>query len=318
MKEQLNKIEIGISSCLLGLQVRHDGSHKRDRFITDILSEHFDFTPFCPEMAIGLGTPRPAIRLLKQGDSIRLVDSKDSAIDYTDKMNRTSAAYCSQVDGLSGYILKNKSPSCGMERVNLYNDSNMPHKEGVGLFARQLMDRNPNLPVEEEGRLRDAHVRENFIERVYAYHRWQTMMHQGITINSLMDYHKRHKLMLMAHHEPIYRSLGKLVASTCKDNLDDNAAEYISVFMQAMKKRPTRKKHVNVLQHIMGYLKKHIDSEDKNELLKLFEKYARGEVPLVVPITLLKYHFRKNPKGYINDQFYMRPYPGNLMLRNHV
>ena len=311
-------IQIGVSSCLLGLEVRHDSSHKRNRFITDILSEHFDFTPFCPEMAIGLGVPRPAIRLVKKGNDVRLVDSKDSSIDHTDKMKRSSAVYCKQLHQLAGYILKNKSPSCGMERVNLYNSSGMPQKTGVGIFAAELMQRHPNLPVEEEGRLHDAAVRENFIERVYAYHRWQKMLRNGLNISSLMEFHKRHKLMLLAHDEPVYRSLGRLVATAQADKLLTVSEQYISLFMQAMKKRPTRKKHVNVLQHSMGYLKKQLDAEDKNELLNLFDQYVKGEVPLIVPITLLKYHFRKNSHSYINQQLYMNPYPDNLMLRNQI
>ena len=228
MKEDFEIISIGVSSCLLGLEVRHDGSHKRNRFITDILSEHFDFVPFCPEMAIGLGTPRPAIRLIKKAGQVRLVDSKNSNNDYTELMQNTSAAYSKQLPDMSGYILKNKSPSCGMERVNLYNESGMPEKKGVGLFALQLMQTNPNLPIEEEGRLHDAAMRENFIERVYAYHRWQKMWQQGVTVASLMEFHKRHKLILLAHDEPAYRSLGKLVAASNKENLEDNAGQYIS------------------------------------------------------------------------------------------
>jgi uncharacterized protein YbgA (DUF1722 family)/uncharacterized protein YbbK (DUF523 family) len=315
MKETIN---IGVSSCLLGLEVRHDGSHKRDRFITDILSEHFDFIAHCPEMAIGLGLPRPAIRLQTFNNKVHLVDSKNHHIDHTDAMIESSQAYVKQMQPLSGYILKSKSPSCGMERVNLYNDSGMPQKTGVGLFASELMKAYPDLPVEEEGRLHDAGVRENFIQRVYAYNRWQCISEKGLSVASLMEFHKRHKLILMAHDEPVYRNLGKLVATTRKENLPENAAEYISQFMQAIKKRATRKRHVNVLQHTMGYLKKHIDRDDKHELLHLFERYARGEIPLVVPITMLKYHFRKTPQDYINEQFYMSPYPENLMLRNHV
>ena len=312
------KIKIGISSCLLGLEVRHDGSHKRDRFITNHLSEYFDFLPFCPEMAIGLGVPRPAIRLSKKGEEIRLVDSKNSDLDYTDAMIGKSRDYCGRIADLSGYILKNKSPSCGMERVNLYNQAGMPEKKGVGLFAQQLLSLNPNLPVEEEGRLHDLAVRENFIERVFAYHRWQQMINNGLTVGALMEFHQRHKLSLLAHDETAYRSLGKLVANTRADTLAEHADEYIELFMQAMKKRCTRKRHVNVLQHSMGYLKKHIDRDDKRELLNLFDKYVKGQIPLIVPLTMLKYHFRKNPQKYISKQFYLSPYPDELMLRNNV
>jgi len=313
-----NKIIIGTSSCLMGSPVRHDGSHKRDRFLTDILSEYFDFQPFCPETSIGLGIPRPAIRLVKQNDVIHLVESGNPENDYTDTMTDVSARYSSGLSHLSGYILKSKSPSCGMERVSLYNDKGHAEKKGVGLFASELMKANPHLPVEEEGRLHDARIRENFIERVFAYHRWREMVDNDFTVNGLMNFHKQHKFILLAHNEAIYRKIGKLVAGANADNLDNTARAYINSFTEAMKHFATRKRHVNVLQHCMGFIKQQLDSDDKNELLGLFEKYVRGEVPLIVPITLLKHHFRKNPDEYIVEQLYMNPYPEELMLRNHV
>jgi len=269
-------------------------------------------------MAIDLGLPRRTIRLQTVNGNVRLVDSKNTDTDHTDKMIAASSAYVRQNHSLSGYILKNKSPSCGMERVNLYNESGMPQKTGVGFFANELLNAQPDLPVEEEGRLNDAGVRENFIQRVFAYHRWQCINRDALSVAALIEFHKRHKLILLAHDQARYRYLGKLVASTRKENLLEKSAEYISQFMQAIKKPATRNRHVNVLQHSMGYLKKQIDKEDKVELLNLFERYAKGEIPLVVPITMLKYHFRKNPQDYINEQFYMNPYPENLMLRNHV
>lgn len=312
------KIKIGVSSCLLGFEVRHDGSHKRDRYITDTLGEYFHYIPFCPETAIGLGTPRPAIRLLRKDSDIHLVESREQNVDHTAKMKTVSSTYCRQVGDLSGYILKNKSPSCGMERVNVYDEKGMPQKEGVGLFAAELLANQPNLPVEEEGRLRDARVRENFIERVFCYHRWQKMLAEGLSKHALMEFHRQHKYILLAHNEKLYRKIGKLVADVTKKNLKDTADDYLHMFMQAMKKKTTPKTHVNVLQHSMGYLKKHLDSEDKTELLEIFSRYAKGELPLIVPLTLLNHHFRKYPQQYIQQQFYMNPYPEELMLRNHV
>lgn len=312
------KIIIGTSSCLLGEKVRFDSGHKRDRYLTDTLSEYFDFQSYCPEMAIGLGVPRPTIHLIDRDGAVRLVNTRDESLDYTGQMSETAAAYVEGLDKLSGYILKSKSPSCGMERVSVYAKNGYATKQGVGLFAGQLMKRWPNLPVEEEGRLNDAAIRENFIERVFAYRRWQELQETGLTVAGLMDFHKRHKFILLAHNEKIYRQLGKQVAETRKDNLQAQAAEYFDLFFQAMRSHATRKRHVNVLQHGMGYLKKDLDSDDKADLISLFEKYARGEVPLVVPITMLKYHFRKNPNEYVEDQLYMNPYPEELMLRNHV
>lgn len=313
-----NRILIGVSSCLLGNEVRYDGGHKRDRYVTDVLSEYFDFQAYCPEMAIGLGVPRPTIQLLAKDATVHLVDSKDSMLNYTGQMRETTGPYCRQLNDLSGYILKSRSPSCGMERVKLYKENGNVSSDGVGIFADELMTTNPHLPVEEEGRLNDAHIRENFIERVYAFHRWKKMLSEGLSVKNLMDYHRQHKLILLAHNESIYRKLGKLVAATTRDNLEQQAETYLTLFTEAMKHKATRKQHVNVLQHAMGYLKKVIDTEDKAELLEVFEQYTRGEVPLVVPVTLLKHHFRKNPDEYIEDQFYMTPYPGELMLRNHV
>ena len=313
-----NKILIGVSSCLMGNRVRHDGGHKKDRFITDILSEFFDFQSFCPETAVGMTVPRTPIRLVKKSDTVRLVDSDTGKIDFTWSMQRSAQQYADSLSHLSGYILKSKSPTCGMERVKVYAENGYPSKDGVGIFAEELMKANPNLPVEEEGRLHDARLRENFIERVFAYHRWQEMLANDFSVRGLMDFHKQHKFILLAHNEVIYREIGKLVAETRTDTLKQNAEIYIFKFTQAMKQRVSRKRHVNVLQHCMGYVKQDLDSDDKAELLDIFQKYARGEVPLVVPLTLLKYHFRKNPQPYINDQFYMDPYPEKLMLRNHV
>lgn len=313
-----NKIVIGVSSCLLGNEVRYDGGHKRDRYVTDTLSEYFEFRPYCPEMAIGLGVPRPTIQLLARDDEIHLVDSNDDNLDYTQVMQDVSAAYCQSLNEPCGYILKSRSPSCGMERVKLYKPGGFVGNQGTGLFAEALMNLQPYMPVEEEGRLNDAGIRENFIERVYAYSRWQNLLKTGLTVNALMAFHRRHKFILLAHDEPAYRELGKLVATTTKVNLHHQAEEYIKQFARAMKSHATRKQHVNVLQHAMGYLKKDIESDDKAELLELFDQYRRGEVPLVVPVTLIKHHFRKNPVEYIEEQFYMNPYPGELMLRNHV
>ena len=313
-----HNIKIGVSSCLLGQEVRFDGGHKRSHYIDETLGAYFEFVTFCPEMAIGLGVPRPTIRLISREGQVRLVDSKDDSIDHTELMIDVSRRQCEKYDDISGYLLKSKSPSCGMERINVYNDKNFPDKSGVGIFAYQLMKRYPNLPIEEEGRLNDANLRENFIERVFTYYRWQAMINAGLSINALMEFHKTHKFILLAHDEVTYRELGPMIAQVKPDNLEQVAADYIAQLMQVMKKHATRKKHMNVLQHAMGYLKNDIDSDDKQELLDLFTQYRQGQVPLVVPLTLLRYHLRKHPQPYINEQYYMNPYPEELMLRNHV
>jgi uncharacterized protein YbgA (DUF1722 family)/uncharacterized protein YbbK (DUF523 family) len=314
----MSKIEIGISSCLLGQEVRHDGGHKRNAWILNTLSSYFDFRPLCPELAIGMGVPRPTIRLIKQDNVIRLVGSKDTDLDVTDEMNRFSDQAVSGLDDLSGYILKKDSPSCGMERVRIYNEKGIPEKNGSGLFAARLMEAHPNLPIEEEGRLMDPVLRENFIERVFVYYRWQKLLHNGLTVKDLMEFHASHKFNLLAHNESIYRELGPLVAQATPENLETIAEQYINMLMKGMKKPATRKRHTNVLMHVMGFLKNALSSDDKQELLDILEQYRLGRVPLIVPITLLRHHLRREPHPYIEKQYYMKPYPEELMLRNSL
>jgi len=314
----MSKIEIGISSCLLGQEVRHDGGHKRNAWILNTLSSYFEFRPLCPELAIGMGVPRPTIRLIKQDKVIRLVGSKDTDLDVTDEMNRFSDQAVSGLDDLSGYILKKDSPSCGMERVRIYNEKGIPEKNGSGLFAARLMEAHPNLPIEEEGRLMDPVLRENFIERVFVYFRWQKLLHAGLTVKELMEFHAAHKFNLLAHNESIYRELGPLVAQATPENLEAIAEQYINMLMKGMKKPATRKRHTNVLMHVMGFLKNALSSDDKQELLDILEQYRLGRVPLIVPITLLRHHLRREPHPYIEKQYYMKPYPEELMLRNSL
>jgi uncharacterized protein YbgA (DUF1722 family)/uncharacterized protein YbbK (DUF523 family) len=310
------KIPVGISSCLLGNEVRHNGGHKRDSYINGTLSRFFDLEPFCPEVGIGMGVPRPAIRLIASDGEARAVGVKDPAMDVTDQLKAYTDEQGDAIAPLRGFILKKGSPSCGMERVKLYNDKGMPENRGVGIFARGLMARFPLLPVEEEGRLGEPRLRENFIQRVFIYHRWRNLMAEGLTVAALTDFHARIKLTLMSHDQQAARELGRIAAGANPDNLDDIAGDYIALAMTTLKKVATRKNHVNVLQHIQGYLKRNLDGDDKAELGETIEAYYRGEVPLIVPITLLRHFFRKSPDPYIERSWYMAPYPGELRLRN--
>lgn len=314
----MSKIQIGISSCLLGQEVRHDGGHKRNAYVLKTLSTYFDFRPLCPELAIGMGVPRPTIRLAKQGEEIRLVGSKDPELDVTDDMNQFSRQATSNMDDLSGYILKKDSPSCGMERVRIYNEKGIPEKNGSGLFAARLMEAYPSMPIEEEGRLMDPVLRENFLERVFIYYRWQKLTAEGLSVKGLMEFHACHKFNLLAHNESIYRELGPLVAQANSENLETIAEQYLDMLMRGLKKPATRKRHTNVLMHVMGFIKNEITSDDKQELLDILDKYRHGQVPLIVPITLLRHHLRRAPHPYIERQFYMSPYPEELMLRNSL
>ncbi len=314
----MSEITIGISSCLLGNEVRHDGGHKRNIYATSTLAEYFTFRSFCPEVAIGMGIPRPAIRLSRINDDIRLVGSKDSELDVTQEMLDWSEGAIQNMQDLSGFILKNNSPSCGMERVRVFDGNGVPDRSGTGLFARVLMESMPWLPVEEEGRLNDSTLRENFIERVFVYYRWQQLIKTGLTVASLMDFHQRHKFILLAHDEAEYRQLGPLIASCTKENLQSVADEYLLRAMTMLKSRSSRKRHSNVLMHVMGFLKTKIDTDDKQELIEILDDYRNGKIPLIVPVTLMRHHLRRFPDEYISNQYYMSPYPEELMLRNSI
>jgi len=311
----MKKIPIGISSCLLGQNVRYDGGHRLDAYITGTLGEYFEFYPFCPEMGIGLGAPRPTLRLVKIDQAIHCVGIKNPEHDVTEPLRDYAEQQKHLHADLCGYILKKGSPSCGMERVKVYSN-NQPHADGVGIYARQLMLNNPLLPVEEESRLGDPGLRENFIQRVYVLYRWKTMLADGLTANSLTNFHARHKLIIMSHED--YRDLGQLLELLNKVNLVQVAEQYILQLMNTLKKPATRKNHVNVLQHIQGYLKKALSADDKAELCEVIERYRNGYVPLIVPLTLLKHHFRKSPDPYIEESYYISPYPQELQLINQL
>ncbi len=311
-------IRLGVSSCLLGQEVRYDGGHKRNAYVLYDLGRYFEFVSFCPEVAIGMGVPRPPIRLVKTADGIHAVGIEDPTVDKTGALRDYAFEVAGQLQGIAGYILKKDSPSCGMERVRVFDKNNVPAKTGTGIYAAALMECHPNLPFEEEGRLMDPVLRENFIERVFIYYRWQQMLQIGLTSQALIEFHARHKFNLLAHDEQAYRRLGRLVADAGKEQLHSLANSYIDILMQALKKPPTRKRHTNVLMHVMGYLKNYLDGDDKQELLEVLEKYRQGQVPLIVPITLLKHYLRKHPQPYIDRQYYMNPYPEELMLRNSL
>ncbi|CEK09278.1 YbgA family protein [Legionella hackeliae] len=309
---------IGISSCLIGERVRFDGGHKRDHFICDLLANYVDFTPICPEVAIGLGIPRPAIQLRGDPDNPKLVNSKDHAREYTSEMLNFSRQAMPQLTEISGYILKSKSPSCGLKRVKIYQEHGKTPLHGQGLFARTLQETYPSLPIEEEGRLQDYRLRENFIERIFIYNEWQTLTKSDFNANKLVKFHTRHKLTLMAHSPATYKLLGQKVAELKKYDLESLAKNYIHTFMQGMSYLATPKKHTNVLEHCLGYFKKQLAAVDKQELIESIYDYRSGLLPLIVPVTLLNHHLKHYPQPYLSTQSYLNPYPKELMLRNHI
>jgi uncharacterized protein YbgA (DUF1722 family)/uncharacterized protein YbbK (DUF523 family) len=312
-------LRVGISACLLGAEVRYDGGHKRNEFLVEIFGRFVEFVPVCPEVEIGLGTPRETLRLEQANSAIRIVGGK-SKLDRTPAMTSYASRRTSALarEELCGYVLKKDSPSCGMERVRVYGASGMATRNGVGLYAAALLNRFPNLPVEEEGRLTDAHLRENFVERVFAYHRLRAFFNTDWTIGALVKFHTAQKLVLMAHSVPAYRELGRLVADSKSLPRAQVRERYETAFMRALKKIATPSRHSNVLQHMLGYLRGHIDDAERAELVQLIEDYRAGWVPLVVPLTLLRHHVRRFAIEYLEGQIYLEPHPKELMLRNHV
>lgn len=302
----------------MGEPVRYDGGYKRNIYITGTLSRYFDFEEYCPEAAIGMGIPRPPIRLVKKEDGIHAVGIKDPMVDVTERLRDYGQDVVNRLGGISGYIFKKDSPSCGMERVRLFDSNDVPTRSGRGIYADVIMQGLPLLPVEEEGRLMDPVLRENFIERVFIYYRWQRLVRDGLTRNELIEFHSRHKFNVLAHDEVIYRRLGRLVAEITKSNFNAVVNNYIELLMQALKKPASRKKHTNVLMHVMGFFKKQLSTDDKQELVVLIDNYRRGQLPLIVPITMLRHHLRRHPHPYIEQQYYMDPYPEELMLRNSL
>jgi len=312
------RIRIGISSCLLGQEVRYDGGHKHNGYITESLGQFFDFVPYCPEVAIGLGVPRPPIRLVKSAHGPRARGVKNAELDVTDKLVAYAEKVAPKLHELSGYILKKGSPSCGMERVKVYGPQGLSVATSAGLFADTLMAQHPELPFEEEGRIMGPVLRDNFIERVFIYHRWQQLTAQRLTAKALVAFHTRHKFIVLAHDEKRYRELGRLVAMAGLSGMTELGRNYIQLLMQALKKPATRTRHANVLQHLFGFLKQNLDAADKRELLELINTYRRGQVPLVVPITLLRHYLRRFPAPYLSEQYYLVPHPDELMLRNQI
>ena len=311
-------IRIGISACLLGDEVRFDGGHKRDRFLTDTLGPFVEWVKVCPEVEMGLGTPRETLRLVAADGGLRLITTR-SGVDHTDAMNAWSAERVGELadEQLSGYVLKKDSPSCGMARVKVYGLP-MPERSGRGLFATALMERFPNLPVEEEGRLSDPRLRENFIERVFAYRRLRDVFAGTWTTGALIRFHTAHKMSLLSHSTTAYQTLGRLVAGARGQKPSALRDAYESLFMSTMAKIATPARHTNVLQHMAGHLKRLIDADSKRELQGAIDEYRRGLVPLVVPLTLLRHYVRLHQVAYLAGQTYLEAHPRELMLRNHV
>jgi len=320
MAAEETRVRIGISSCLLGEKVRFDGGHKKDEFLTSHFGRYVEWVPLCPEFEIGLGVPRESLRLVSDGKAVRLVAPR-SGLDHTDRMNNWTTEQASRLtdERLCGYVLKRSSPSCGLERVKVYGDSGVPNRDGRGLFAAGLVDRFPNLPMEEEGRLNDARLRENFVSQVFSYRRWMDLQQDGLTRARITHFHARHKYLLMAHHQNEMRALGSLIGRADRTiSAKRLGAEYFDAFCKVMRHTPTRRNHTNVLQHLGGYFSDQLDAHDRAELAEVIDRYRRDRLPLIVPVTLIRHYVRKLSVEYLKDQIYLDPHPDELNLLNQI
>ena len=313
------KIRLGISRCLLGDKVRYDGGHKLDRFLTETLGRYVEYVPVCPEVECGMPIPRESMRLVGDPASPRLVTVR-SGIDKTDQMIRWARRRISELEGeaLVGFIFKSDSPSSGMERVKVYGGGGMPARNGVGIFARAFMEHFPLLPVEEDGRLHDPALRENFIERIFTLSRWRDVLAAGGTRRGLIEFHTKHKLLILSHSARRYQEMGRLVGRAKDLPLDELFREYERLLLETLRIRATAKKHADVLMHMAGYFKKQLSAGEKEELLDLIDLYRRDMVPMVVPLTLIQHYVRKYDQPYLRVQYYLNPHPRELQLRNHV
>jgi len=306
----VSKPRIGISSCLLGNKVRHDGGHKYEPFITQTIGLHVEWVPVCPELEVGMGVPREAVRLVGNPSDPKMIAHK-SGKDWTRKMQSFAANRVRRLEkmNLSGYILKKNSPSCGMERVRVYGPKGMPNRQGRGLFAQTLMTKLPLLPVEEESRLYNPGLRENFIERVFGYYRWQALVSDGRSIKKLVDYHRQEQLLLFAHSEAHMRRLDRIVAQAKRMSFGAAMEEYGRLFMEALCYRATQRKNSKVLQHMLGYFLKQLSSDERKELRGVIGDYRRSLVPLVIPLTLIRRYVEKYDVPSLQGQSYLQPHP---------
>lgn len=312
------KIPVGISACLLGDSVRFDGGHKRCAFAAEDLAPFMRYEPVCPEMAIGLPTPRPALRLTETAENnVELCFSNGKGDPLTQEMQSFSEKKIASLHHLCGYIVCAKSPSCGMERVRVYQpDNNNNRKEGVGIFTRELMKQMPWLPVEEDGRLHDPVLRENFVERIYTLHEFNQLWRSGLTRGKLIAFHSRYKLTLLAHSQPAYREIGRFVAAIEQwSSLEAFAFEYRQRLMDLLKHKATRGNHTNVMMHVQGYFRPQLNAKQREELTSLIDHYRQGLQPLLAPMTLLKHYMSEYPDPYLTQQRYFEPYPEALRLR---
>ena len=316
---EIEKIRIGVSACLLGQPVRYDGQHKHDHYITDTLGQYFEFVGVCPEVECGLTVPRESMRLVGDPANPRLLTTR-TEIDHTERMLSWAARRVVELEkeGLFGFIFKSRSPSSGMENVKVYNAKGMVGGKSPGLFGKAFQAHFTSLPCEDEGRLNDPDLRENFIERVFTLWRYRQAVSSAPTLATLMTFHARNKLLIQAHHEALMREMGRELAALKPSQARSHIPVYETKLMRALKTLATVPKHTNILQHMAGYLRGKADEADRKELADLITQYHAGLIPLIVPVTMLRHYVIKHGIPYLLDQYYLDPHPLELKLRNHA
>ena len=309
-------IKVGVSACVMGEKVRYDGGHKQSNYTVNYLSKVFQMVPTCPEVGMGMPVPRPAIRVVEGKSDNLLVDSKDATLDYTSDLENYYQKQKPVFPELDGYIFAAKSPTCGVERIKVFDDEgNLLHRKGRGLFADRVMKGFPHLPVEEDGRLNDMGLRESFVTRVFVHASYRNEVLAEPSVNALVAFHSKHKFLVMAYNPIAYRQLGRVVANAKHARFETVSEQYMSLLMSALSKPTNRKKHTNVLMHLQGFLKKKLDKQDKQELTEQIDQYRLGHLPLMAPITLINHHLKHHPNDYVSSQVYLQPYPAELQLR---
>ena len=314
-------LRLGVSSCLLGEEVRYDGGHKRDDFVADTLGGFVEYVRVCPEVELGMGIPRPSIRLVQdEAGSTRLLDEKND-VDWTERMQEYARAKCAELAALDldGYVLKKASPSCGLLRMRVFrSNGHAAHRDGQGLFARELVRSLPELPVEEDGRLNDPRLRETFVERVFTRARWRRLLADEPGPRDLVAFHTAHKLLLLAHDEATYRRMGRVVAVAGDEPFDDVLERYGALLHGALARPSSTRRHINVLQHVLGHFKEHLAAGEKRALLDAIDEFARGHVPLAVPVALLHFQVERCDVAWLRRQLYFDPYPKDFLVRSKL
>lgn len=312
-QKNTTKIIIGTSGCLIGQKVRYDASSKSVPFFDVCKKMSIEFQAFCPEIEAGMGVPREAIRLQKNEQNQIRVKTSRTQIDQTEMMKSASSKITSQKfwDDLSGIVLKSSSPSCGLNRVKVYDLNGSPQHNGRGVFAQAVIEKFPHLPIEEDGRLNDIYIRENFLEAVYSRSRLTALMNSKPKPNDLMVFHAQHKYTLMARSPQLLKELGQIVAATRVDSINSSLQFYEELFMQAYKKYPERKNHLNVLLHLVGYFKK-LPIHQKSQIHEAIAGFAKGQLSLSVPLRLISFMSKTCNVNYLVNQFYFDPFPSEL------